>query len=204
MAALNPLSPKFHDSTLHHDVKFGFQALAIDEQRWPFEPKLWNESKKDPNQTIEQVWFAGVHSDIGGTYKECGLSNITLRWMIDKAVERDLILKKDYEKNIEDLLINDSVPLTEKLWLKTRRLLGRPSKPNQADKLHNSRSGLAWFYPKKTREIPKGAKIHESVCERAKDPAKKYTPSNLPNLIRVNTEATDQTDLQATEICLTS
>ena len=36
-------------------------------------------------QTIEQVWFAGVHSDVGGWYEERGLSNIPLHWMLRKA-----------------------------------------------------------------------------------------------------------------------
>ena len=65
-------------------VENAYHALAIDERRTPFEPTLWMHKPK-PGQTIEQVWFCGVHSDVGGGYPERGLSDITLDWMIGKA-----------------------------------------------------------------------------------------------------------------------
>ena len=66
------------------EVANGYHALAIDEVRRDFPPCLWDEPAAD-GQTIEQVWFAGVHSDIGGWYDERGLSNLTLHWMLEKA-----------------------------------------------------------------------------------------------------------------------
>ena len=65
-------------------VENAYHALAIDERRTPFVPTLWMHKPK-PGQTIEQVWFCGVHSDVGGGYPECGPSDIALDWMIDKA-----------------------------------------------------------------------------------------------------------------------
>ena len=63
---------RFHDATLHPDVAFGYHALAIDEKRRDFPPCLWDEANAVPGQTIEQVWFAGSHSDVGGWYDERG------------------------------------------------------------------------------------------------------------------------------------
>lgn len=85
---------KFHDHELSRHVRHAFHALSIDDPRREFFPTIWNEptsaqlkanetGKKNP-QTFEQVWFPGVHSDVGGGYKESQLSDITLAWMIDK------------------------------------------------------------------------------------------------------------------------
>ena len=76
---------RWHDHTLNPEVKFGYHALAIDERRSDFLPCLWDESEVAEGQTIEQVWFAGVHSDVGGWYDERGLSNVALHWMLGKA-----------------------------------------------------------------------------------------------------------------------
>ena len=59
------------------------QALAVDEARFDFRPELWVE--KHPHQTIEQRWFAGVHSNVGGGYRYDGLANIALKWIVEGA-----------------------------------------------------------------------------------------------------------------------
>ncbi len=75
---------QFHDTELSSSVEHGYHALAIDEYRPPFEPALWAAKPKE-NQIVEQVWFAGAHSDIGGGYPAAGLSDVALKWMIAKA-----------------------------------------------------------------------------------------------------------------------
>lgn len=75
---------QFHDTELSGVVENAYHALAIDERRAPFAPTLWMYKPK-PGQTIEQMWFCGVHSDVGGGYPERGLSDITLDWMVGKA-----------------------------------------------------------------------------------------------------------------------
>lgn len=75
----------FHDMTLSSWVDNAFQALAIDERRKPFRPSVWERSKNATHQVLEQVWFAGVHSNVGGSYPETGLSDISLLWMLGKA-----------------------------------------------------------------------------------------------------------------------
>jgi uncharacterized protein (DUF2235 family) len=80
----------FHDMTLSSWVDNAYQALAIDEHRKPFQPAVWDQSPSAGGQVLEQVWFAGSHSDVGGSYEETGLSDITLMWMIEKARACDL------------------------------------------------------------------------------------------------------------------
>ena len=74
----------FHDTTPSRIVRHGAQALAIDEQRDEFVPTLWT-GEVPAGATIEQVWFAGSHSDVGGGYSDRDLANIPLLWMIDRA-----------------------------------------------------------------------------------------------------------------------
>lgn len=82
---VNPFRFKFHDHELGQTVPFGFQALSIDENREIFGPVIWQEAKKPASQTIDQVWFPGVHSDVGGGYKDSALSDVALQWMLDKC-----------------------------------------------------------------------------------------------------------------------
>lgn len=85
---------QFHDTQLSSTVQAAYHALAIDERRAPFKPTLWKLSEKALNQqvkqTVEQVWFSGVHSNIGGGYPDSGLSDIALNWMAGKAFDHGL------------------------------------------------------------------------------------------------------------------
>jgi uncharacterized protein (DUF2235 family) len=82
------------------DIAIGRHAVAIDERRAFFRTNLW---RRDPDpqcagpKDMKQVWFPGVHSDVGGGYPEpqSGLSKIALKWMIDEAGVAGLILNKD-------------------------------------------------------------------------------------------------------------
>lgn len=75
---------EFHDTELSGIVEHAFHALAIDEHREPYRATLWDPKQK-PSQRIEQAWFVGAHSNVGGGYKERGLSNVTLGWMMDRV-----------------------------------------------------------------------------------------------------------------------
>ncbi len=68
----------FVDTRLSRAVEFGFHAMALDEQRRDFPVTRW-----DKDARVEQVWFIGAHSDVGGGYPlaESGLSNLALDWM---------------------------------------------------------------------------------------------------------------------------
>lgn len=75
----------FHDTGLSPRVKNAYQALAIDERRRPFKPALWTGAHDESGQNVQQVWFAGAHRDVGGGSPDCSLSDIPLKWMIDRA-----------------------------------------------------------------------------------------------------------------------
>jgi glutathione S-transferase len=68
---------KFADLDLSPRVAQGFHAMAIDEYRRDFTPTPWN-----AREGITQVWFVGAHADVGGGYKERGLADIPLAWMM--------------------------------------------------------------------------------------------------------------------------
>lgn len=94
----------FHDVTLSSWVLNAFHALAIDERRAVFSPTLWEASSNmTAANRLEQVWFSGVHANIGGGYAQSGLSDIALVWMIAKATETGLLVDKT-------LLVDDSAP----------------------------------------------------------------------------------------------
>jgi uncharacterized protein (DUF2235 family) len=73
------------------DMYNGRHAISIDERRCYFRDNLWGPPL--PNQDIKQVWFAGVHSDVGGSYPESGsgLSKIALAWMLREARQFGLL-----------------------------------------------------------------------------------------------------------------
>jgi uncharacterized protein (DUF2235 family) len=87
---------KFYDQQLDDNVKYARHALSIDENRADFARVQWGDPKstrpaRDENgmTTFEQIWFAGNHSDVGGSYpeNESRLSDITLKWMTDTATK---------------------------------------------------------------------------------------------------------------------
>jgi uncharacterized protein (DUF2235 family) len=154
-----PPSHKFKNKKLNIKIPFGYQALAIDEKRKNFRPEIWEEhdeelkNMEDVKQTIEQVWFAGVHSDVGGSNPATGLSDISLEWMIDNAKEQGLIMKKNYTTEI-----NKDI----------------------RDRIDESYKGIWRLRSKFIREIPLGSKIHCSVLERVIREINNYEPSQLP------------------------
>jgi uncharacterized protein (DUF2235 family) len=149
---------KFPDQKLSDKVDCAVQALSIDDARAAFEPRLWEDH---PN--VEQVWFSGVHSNVGGGYPKQGMSLVTLDWMIQKASERDLrILTQDRKTYWEHGSVDD--------------------------KLYDSRAGLGVFYRWKPRNMQKVCeeqkagsrpRVHLSVFERIAHGTDGYAPGTL-------------------------
>ncbi len=152
---------RFHDTDLSTKVSFAYHALAIDEKRKNFEATLWHQKEDSKNQVLEQVWFPGVHADVGGGYPESGLSDIALGWMLEKA--QDCLLKFD--------------PI--------------PMKPSAVSLIHNSWSGFYRLQPPHIRPIDiclpgrgiTNESIHPSAIERYKKDAG-YRPKNLVNYLK--------------------
>ncbi|WP_281557747.1 DUF2235 domain-containing protein [Thalassomonas sp. RHCl1] len=155
----------FFDTRLTPEIKHAYQALAIDEKRPPFKPALWTGSSH-PGQTIEQVWFAGCHSDIGGGYDESSLSDISLLWMIQKVASLGLDFDQSYLKDKSKVDANvcgrmhDSYSLPYRLM---ERLGGKAEIRSLEGELD---------YP------AINVSIHESVLERLKK-VDDYQPENL-------------------------
>ena len=89
---------RFHDTTLSHMVANARHAVALDEKRASFAPTLWLEPK--PQTDMKQVWFPGVHSDVGGGYLETGLSDRALEWMMDEAESCGLFFRADVKAQL--------------------------------------------------------------------------------------------------------
>lgn len=162
---INKEKYSFHDPALSSIVQFAYHALAVDERRSNFEPTMWTLSgnkSSEFEQVLEQRWFAGVHSNVGGGYPNEGLSNIALRWMMDKAEKTGLCFEPGWK---------DVLP-PEKPWT-----------------MVNSRE--PWYFKitkPLIREIPSLADVDESVHERMKyDPT--YQPENVLKLMRGHIDA---------------
>jgi len=99
---------QWHDTELSKIVDYAIQAVAADEHRKDFGVTLWSKLKPE-NVKVEQRWFAGAHSDIGGG--EGGtLPNLALRWLQDTAEEAGLALQSRADVTAQDALgsISDS------------------------------------------------------------------------------------------------
>lgn len=94
---------RFHDTHLGSNVEFGFHALALDETRAAFAPVLWDNNSVANH--VEQMWFRGVHADIGGQLSGLEfarpLANIPLVWMLEQAQSAGLPLPLDWHRNFD-------------------------------------------------------------------------------------------------------
>ncbi len=158
VAQLNFLFRKRHNffnTSLGSQMSHVYHAVAIDERRGPFQATLWNLENADRVETVEQVWFAGVHSNVGGGYAEDGLANCALHWMAEKAIKHGLDLDTDF-------------------------LARHAAKPD--DPLSDSRKGMYLLMAPKIRDVDwtgyAGAAIHDSVLQRMMA-VKDYRPANL-------------------------
>lgn len=87
----------FHDTTLSENIQWGRHALAIDDRRKTFHPMVWDETHEQTAKRVKQVWFAGMHTDVGGGYQCRDLSDISLKWMLDEARAKNLHIYADHE-----------------------------------------------------------------------------------------------------------
>lgn len=94
VGGVDPILFGFLDTQLHPDVLCACQALAIDERRREFPPTLWT-TPPSAGQIVEQVWYCGVHSDVGGGYGQPGLADIPLHWMVERARARGLVFASE-------------------------------------------------------------------------------------------------------------
>jgi uncharacterized protein (DUF2235 family) len=170
----NPLKLPF--TAYNPDIEIGRHAIAIDERRAFFRTNLWqppiDPAKPSGPKDLKQVWFPGVHCDVGGGYaeSESGLAKLALEWMIAEARHAGLLLD---ETRVSEVLGKSP---------------GSKYVPPNADGcMHESLAGwwrLAEFVPKRhynwaerketrrmnlfrRRTIPPKSLVHESAFQRS-------------------------------------
>jgi uncharacterized protein (DUF2235 family) len=155
------------------DIQIGRHAIAIDERRAFFRPNLWRPTATGGPRDVKQVWFPGVHCDVGGGYPETesGLSKVPLEWMLREAASAGLLTDP----------------------AKVNMVLGRSDggyvPPNPKADMHESLTPVWWgaeFIPKRhynweqrkeerrmnlfrRRTIPDGSMIHDAAYQRGAD-----------------------------------
>jgi uncharacterized protein (DUF2235 family) len=160
----------FHDTELSSRVRYAYQALAIDEQRSPFRPTPWTLGSDPAEQTLEQVWFSGVHCDVGGGYRDPALSEIALLWMADRASRAGLALDPGRLRTCD-------APEDD-----PRRITAVCIVPDALGRLHASRTGLYRLLRRYRRPITPDHLTCESVASSAIgrfDQVPDYRPSAL-------------------------
>ena len=198
------------DHCLNSNVEVARHAVAIDDERDAFHPVLWDErewrAKADPTLAVgspehaaylnrlQQVWFAGMHSDVGGGYPDESLSFVSLLWMMEEAKLTGLRLLPEHVRRVRNM-------------------------SNSLGPIHNSRGGLASYYRYQPRKIeaffhravsdksfeetqsmrdpvrgeqpypPEGylldCKVHESVAARIAHGTDDYAPITLPRKFEI-------------------
>ncbi len=184
----NPVKLPF--AAWNPDIAVGRHAVAIDERRAFYRTNLWSPAK---GQDMKQVWFAGVHCDVGGGYpepEESGLSKIPFEWMVCEAARHGLAVDPRRLAGV---------------------LGGAPgyAPPDVAGMLHDSLRWWWWaeFIPRRRydfdtktkrwilplghrRTLRPGALVHESVfARRAAVPG--YRPKNLGDQATYAVERTE-------------
>ncbi len=167
------LPHNFYHYKLTDNVEYACQALSIDDERTAFWPHVWKEKniKGACNRTVEnveQVWFAGMHSNVGGGYERAGMAGVPLRWILNRAEKHGLTFGVEKLQEIYS----------------TAHIHGR---------MYNSRDGVAFLYRYHPREIEKlckdrlltDVKIHCSVMERMNHRTANYAPRYIPGKIAV-------------------
>ena len=187
------------DRVLDRRVERACHALSLDDERTTFHPVLWDEEKEKPapirsdgnrytaDERISQVWFAGMHANVGGGYPDNSLAHVPLCWIMEEAQDCDLRFK--------------SIPTAD-----PDALIHAESMRDKEGRLYDSRSGLGGYYrygPRKVYDLchkrvpgrPQDKvtiakpKIHESALKRMQNGVHLYAPIGLPPEYEMVTEA---------------
>ncbi len=153
--AIWPIS--FRNKTLSETVLRACHALSLDDERTAFHPLRIDRKTAKDRARVKEVWFAGVHSDVGGGYPEDDLALVPLNWMADEIGD--------------DLRFIDGA----------RKVLAEKASPYASK--HDSRGGLSVFYRYSPRTVGDNGGpplIHYSVAEKIAFGVDRYAPVTLP------------------------
>ena len=173
------------ENDLHPLISNAYHAIAIDDERHGFHPKMWIEeapldpksqlplkgservmnlgATPNPNQVVRQVWFSGMHSNVGGGYPQDQMAHVSLVWMMQQAEAKGLIFDQSFfDRYKQSADVNGH--------------------------MYDSRAGTAFFYRYRPRDLgvlcASGGltqpTIHESVFERIKRHTDAYAPTGVP------------------------
>ena len=161
---------RFRNRVLHRRVHHARHALALDDERQTFHPLPWDARQREDasgDSSLEQIWFSGMHADVGGGYPRGSLSLVSLNWMLDEAKGCGLRVR---DPAVED--IRDSM--------------------NPLGPVHDSRSGTGAFYRYLPRDVGTicrthgmTTKVHESVTQRMALAPEETPPKTLPPIFHV-------------------
>jgi hypothetical protein len=157
---------QFHETNLGNHVKTARHAMAIDEIRSVFSITRW--TNHPPHPGALEVWFPGVHADVGGGYANSDLADGALKWMIEESQQAGLVFRKDY---------NDLI------------------KPNPLGVIHNSYKGVFAKLRSRPRNvdamIPANQHLfHPSALVRQKVSPIGYPPYHPTRLLAVGESCT--------------
>lgn len=180
---------QFHDTDLSSIVETAFHAVSIDERRGPFRPALWTQPTSAPEtQVVEQVWFSGVHCDVGGGNVEHKLSDIPLLWMADRARESGLCFK-------DDAFTRCSPPGSAPSTAEQARQAQTCAAPDLTGRFDDSRKGLYRWIAPFARTLGEATNGHESVASSAVSRHRRlvgYAPEGLVRyLLRADHQVTE-------------
>jgi uncharacterized protein (DUF2235 family) len=186
---------KVYEDDLHENIEYAYHALAIDDRRYTFHPLLFQDKypvgsvkagqtkpiaqgkqTKDDRAIprLQQVWFAGMHSNVGGGYAQDSMSLVTLNWMLDRI--HSVAASQPDERLRFTTLAND--------YKRDADHLGR---------MYDSRKGTGIFYRYRPRSIQKLTDeygcikplIHWTVIDRIAQRRETYLPPDLPKSYEV-------------------
>ena len=139
----------FENGTLDARIRQAVHIVSLDEDRVAFEPTLINRDEGNPGR-ITEVWFPGVHSDIGGGYWHDGLADVSLSYMIKKckaALRQDINIADSTSKRISSLLAEQGEILK---LLNVDDILIHP---NVTGMVHRHNTGTEKLYAKEVRKV---------------------------------------------------
>lgn len=134
----------FLNTRLSPRIARAYHAVALDEQRVPFLPTLWDDPRVATGE-IQQVWFAGAHANVGGGFSNRGLSDICLDWMIRQ-------LRKHHGLNLRDAPMNPDAVWEE---------VGKTDMDQKAAKVDGRLVDTL-----RPREVPPNSLIHPTAITR--------------------------------------
>ncbi|MFM9963798.1 MAG: DUF2235 domain-containing protein [Planctomycetaceae bacterium] len=179
---------RLRENDLHPLLINGFHAIATDDERHSFHPILWVENApfdpdsgeklpgweqvmaigENPNRNIHQVWFAGMHSNVGGGYPQDQMAYASLLWMLEKAKGCGLVFDPTLVDLYKQLADSDG-------------------------RMYDSRSGAAIYFRYRPRDLRvlcataglKEPTLHISLFDRLKRHTQDYAPTGIPAAYRI-------------------